>query len=213
MLPWETCAFGWLFYLENSMSIKLEGTLVVRHINGSRGGFSVGDLLTHIGSFKVKDALLDQYEEGKYQGAFLVSQIFPSSYVWQGKVITEVRANISEIFLEEAEEKAVPAGQSEPDPVSEEPVAHPVEQPSSDNAAEQPSVATAGDAEHAAPTADLGNPDAVLFGIELHTLVVAGQPVKLDPTIDRGQFRNQRDRLKELGYGFQSATQTWESRA
>lgn len=194
------------------MAIHLKGTLVVRHISGSRGGFSVGDLLSEVGNFKVKDAFLDQYEEGKYQGTFLVTQIFPTSYVWKGKVITEVRANISEIFLEEAEEKAVPAAQSEPDPVSEQPVAHPVEQPSKEIAVEHSSEATPGGSDNPAPAADPGNPDAILFGIELYALVVAGKPVKLDPTIDRGQFRNQRDRLKVLGYGFQSATQTWEPR-
>ncbi len=190
------------------MSIKLEGTLVVRHINGSRGGFSVGDLSTAIGKFKVKDAILDQYEEGEYRGAFLVTQIFPSTYVWNGRVTTEIRVNVSDIFLDEGEEKAVPAVQSEPDPVNEEQqVAHPAEQ----SLAEQTQAAIPEEVEQvAAPAADPDDPDAVLFGPEFYLIVAAGEPVKLDPTIDRGLFRNQRDRLKELGYQFQKMNQTWE---
>lgn len=195
------------------MSIKLEGTLVVRQINGKNGGFAVGDLSTAIGKFKVKDAILDQYEEGEYRGAFLVTQIFPSTYVWGGRVVTEIRVNVSEIFLEESEEKAVPAAPFEPDPVNEERVAHPVDQSSREVVDEQPAEASSGDVEGTAPVADTSDPDAALFGSELYALVVAGAPVKLDPTIDRGQFRNQRDRLKVLGYGFQSATQTWELKA
>lgn len=192
------------------MSINIDGTLVVRHINGKNGGFAVGDLSTPIGKFKVKDAILDQYEEGEYRGTFLVTQIFPSTYVWGGRVVTEIRVNVSEIFLEESEEKAVPAAPFEPDPVNEEQVAHPVDQPSREVADKQSTEAAPGDSGGAASVADTSDPDAALFGSELYALVAAGVPVKLDPTIDRGQFRQQRDRLKLLGYSFQSATQTWE---
>lgn len=195
------------------MSIKLEGTLVVRQINGKNGGFSVGDLSTAIGKFKVKDAILDQYEEGEYRGAFLVTQIFPSTYVWGGRVVTEIRVNVSEIFLEEADEKAVPAAPFEPDPVSEERVVHPVDQPSRKVVDEQPAEVTTGDADGAVTAADPSDPDVALFGTDLHPLVVAGEEIKLDPTIDRSQFRKQRDRLKVLGYEFRSASQTWFPRA
>ncbi len=192
------------------MSIRLEGTLVVRHINGKNGGFAVGDLTTAIGKFKVKDAILDQYEEGEYKGSFLVTQIFPSTYVWGGRVVTEIRVNVSDVFLDEAEEKAVPAAPFEPDPVNEEQVAHSVDQTSNpaDEQLENP-----GDTDDAIASDGIDDPDATLFGAELHALVTAGKEIKLDPTIDRGQFRKQRDRLKVLGYEFRSASQTWFPRA
>jgi hypothetical protein len=54
--------------------------------------------------------------------------------------------------------------------------------------------------------------DAVLFGDELHALLMQHAPMKLDPTVDRTQFRTQRDRLKALGYGFDPKAQTWSMR-
>lgn len=48
-----------------------------------------------------------------------------------------------------------------------------------------------------------------LFGTELVDLVWDGNEVKLDPTVDRALFRNQRDRLKELGYVFDAKSQAW----
>lgn len=178
------------------MTIKLTGTLVVKNVHGRNGHFAVGDLNTDIGKFKVKDAILDQYQEGEYRGSFIVTQIFPSSYVWGGKVVTEIRVNLAEIFLEEAEEKPIPEIQSEPDPVMVD--ASPVA-----------SGAGADGAVPVIPVVDSDDPDAGLFG-ELYDTVRAAKPVKLDPTIDRGQFRLQRDRLKELGFKFAAATQTWE---
>ena len=54
------------------------------------------------------------------------------------------------------------------------------------------------------------DPDTRLFGVELVAQVqqrAAG--IKLDPTIDRGTFRAQRDRLKEIGYKFDAQAQAW----
>jgi hypothetical protein len=48
-----------------------------------------------------------------------------------------------------------------------------------------------------------------LFGDELMQLLDKREPIKLDPTVDRISFRAQRDRLKELGYGFDAKSQTW----
>lgn len=64
------------------------------------------------------------------------------------------------------------------------------------------------------PTPEPGSPlevapdsdaDAALFG-EIWPL---GEKVKLDPTVDRGVFRQQRDRLKALGYTFRPLGQVW----
>ena len=41
--------------------LQVNGTLIVKKIHGAKGAFSVGDLVTEVGTFKIKDALLDQY--------------------------------------------------------------------------------------------------------------------------------------------------------
>ena len=47
------------------------------------------------------------------------------------------------------------------------------------------------------------NADQALFGL----LWPLNEVVKLDPPVDRAQFRKQRNRLKELGYRFDPMTQ------
>lgn len=199
--------------------IKIDGILNVKSINGSRGVFSVGDLTTPVGNFKVKDQILDQFSEGSYEGEFLIAQIYPASYVHFGKVVTEVRAKLAEIFLANAEEKPLteaPAPQ-EPDPIEETvstapapatsvvPSATPAEAEATDG-----SETAAASAElFAEVVSDQDKLDYALFGAELYSAVARRQTVKLDPTVERAKFREQRDRLKELGYRFNASTQAW----
>lgn len=175
------------------MSVQLHGTLSIKAVNGRTGSFCVGELATDIGSFKIKDAILDQYQPGDYEGNFIVDEIFPSSYTWRGKVWVEVRARLSAIHVDAEPEKpdteALPES-AEPDPADEH---HP----------EVPSTLAPA---QAAPAA---KPDGALFDAEMQALIDAGQPVKLDPTVDRNHFREQRDALKALGYRFDSKGQLW----
>jgi hypothetical protein len=55
--------------------------------------------------------------------------------------------------------------------------------------------------------------DLQLFGVEIHPLYVNGEDIALDPTVDREQFRRQRDRLKESGYRFHAQSQVWRRQA
>ena len=173
---------------------KLSGVLSIRTINGRNGPFNVGRLVTDLGEFSVKDTLLDQYEEGKYEGDFGLSRIYPSYYVAGGRLVVEVRATLETMALAaidalapEDVEQAV-----EPDPIEEATTAQQAG-PAGDELVE------AGDE----------NPDVRLFG-ELWPLEAK---VKLDPTVDRALFRNQKERLKGLGYRFQPLGQFWEKRA
>ena len=61
--------------------MNINGVLTIRTIQGRNGAFNVGRLITDLGEFSVKDTLLEQYEEGRYEGNFNVTQIFPSSYL------------------------------------------------------------------------------------------------------------------------------------
>ncbi|HHM5294170.1 TPA: DUF3275 family protein, partial [Pseudomonas aeruginosa] len=52
--------------------ITIPGQLAIKTIHGRNGDFNVGRLATSIGEFVVKNAELDQYREGKYDGDFAI---------------------------------------------------------------------------------------------------------------------------------------------
>jgi len=185
--------------------IRISGILNVKSIKGSRGAFSVGELTSSVGSFKVKDQILDQFSEGSYEGEFLVAHIYPASYVHYGRVITEIRAKLAEIILPEGEEKPLPEQTvpQEPDPV-EEPQAVAAAAP-----AEAPADAAVDTQAAAGALTEEEVKDLALFGAELYGAVTKRDAIKLDPTVDRIKFRAQRDRLKGLGYRFDAARQAW----
>ena len=185
--------------------IRISGILNVKSIKGSRGAFSVGELTSSVGSFKVKDQILDQFSEGSYEGEFLVAHIYPASYVHYGRVITEIRAKLAEIILPEGEEKPLPEQTvpQEPDPV-EEPQAVAAAAP-----AEAPADAAVDTQAAAGSLTEEEAKDLALFGAELYGAVTKRDAIKLDPTVDRLKFRAQRDRLKGLGYRFDAARQAW----
>jgi hypothetical protein len=185
--------------------IRISGILNVKSIKGSRGAFSVGELTSSVGSFKVKDQILDQFSEGSYEGEFLVAHIYPASYVHYGRVITEIRAKLAEIILPEGEEKPLPEQTvpQEPDPV-EEPQAV-----AAAALAEAPADAAVDTQAAAGALTEEEAKDLALFGAELYGAVTKRDAIKLDPTVDRIKFRAQRDRLKGLGYRFDAARQAW----
>lgn len=194
------------------MSITLTGVLSIKSISGARGAFSVGDLSTEIGNFRIKDALLDEFEPGQYHGRFVVGHIYPSSYTWRGKVSVEIRAKLLEVLLDEPP-ACEPADQSssfehEPDPIDEVPQAPCSEAtasqlPSVDSPTPPAAAPEAGSAEGPASNGD------ALFDDALQAIIDAGGPVKLDPTINREVFRKQRDALKALDFRFDAAAQHW----
>lgn len=172
--------------------IKLSGTLYIRAIHGRNGTFSVGRLVTEIGEFAVKDTLLDQYDEGRYEGEFGVSRIYPTNYLAGGRLVVEVRATLATMALAAIDE--LPAEQQsplpEPDPIDLEPRAE----------ATAPSVRVpVGETSVPGVSADetLDSPDSPpdqeaderLFGV----LWPLGATVKLDTTVDRARFRQQKD--------------------
>ncbi|MFT3819825.1 MAG: DUF3275 family protein [Rubrivivax sp.] len=186
---------------ERAMPVRVSGTITIQRRSGARGAFSIGDLASEIGLFEVKDALIEEFEPGKYTGEFLISWIAPDAFVWRGRVITKQRATLEAMFIDSADDRApAPSAPPEPDPIDQ---AH--------------ASKSAPPTEHAAPdlpaqvaSAQAQLPaDEQLLGAELAALVDAREPVKLDPTVDRQQFRLQRDCLKDLGYRFDARLQTW----
>jgi hypothetical protein len=189
------------------MSIRVNGTLVVKEIKGANGKFCVGDLITSLGEFKVKEPILDQFAEGRYEGEFVIERFYLSSYVWRGKSTTDIRARLMEVFLDTVDEGKVEETQSEPDPINTEPA----RAASPDAIADSPVPAVM--------VREDGNQDPLyqellkLFGVDLAALVWDSKEVKLDPTVDRAVFRVQRDRLKEMGYVFDAKSQSWLKKA
>lgn len=179
--------------------MNIDGVLSIRTIQGRNGPFNVGRLITDLGEFAVKDTLLDQYDEGRYEGNFSITQIFPASYFAGGRFVVEVRATLKNLSLDGVDELKPEdkAAASEPDPMDDQPSpAVSTEAPSSTAQLQQPSVVEAG-----------AEGDEALFGM----LWPLGTQVRLDPTVDRKRFREQRNRLKALSYTFDAIEQIWSN--
>lgn len=216
--------------------IKLSGiTLRVKKIRQGRfGDFCVADLSTDIGEFKVKDPLLDQFDDGEYTGTVWISEIFLTQYMAWGKGVTEIRARLHDLQLDGGCEREAQPESLEPDPAEESHPAHtpqprlpsPVSARSEAPApAASPVDCIAALKERLANTSRKAKPDAQapaaaqpgaaedaalmeLFG-DLWPLIQNKQPVKFDATVDRLLLRKQAARMGQLGYKFNPIEQTW----
>lgn len=180
------------------MTIKTTGTLVVRRRSGRFGAWSEAELQTPEGDFKVKDKVLDQYDEGEYAGEFLISRFFIKTHTTANRSWCDLMAVVDEFFLDRVEQGPVPPPEEPGDPAEEE--------------AQVPHAALATGETPSVPLpqpAEELDPDLHLFGEELYGFVVRQQPVRLDPSVGVVQFRQQRDQLRKLGYVFGSKTKTW----
>jgi hypothetical protein len=211
--------------------IIVTGQLTLRTIRGRNGPFNVARLATPIGEFVVKDAELEQYPEGKYDGQFVIRYIYPKAYPTGGGMRFEIRANLDGMTLSGldklSKEDARKLGTQEVDPLDEEQSQAAVATPSP-----APAVTVTVTAGKAAPvrkskdplidTTPFGvtpppaasgepdaaageNEDAALFGL----LWPLGESVRLDSTIDRRVLRTQTARLGALGYQFDFKSQQW----
>lgn len=186
--------------------ITLPGHLAIRTISGRNGDFNVGRLSTSIGEFVIKDALLDQYNEGKYRGDFAITEIRPSYYTNGGRLVVEIRAKLDSMVLDAVDnlttEEADRLSNTETDPIDEEATVA-ASPPSRRPAKTRSSQATTDDEApfgmvKTNPPASTSSEhaDAELFG----TIWPLTSSVRLDTTVDRQQLRLQCARLGELGY-------------
>ena len=192
---------------------KLRGTLVVEEIKGKRGPFCVGMLKTSIGDFKVTEKELDQFAPGSYAGEFLIEELKTKTVPWRQGTFTYIQALIAEGgFLIDQEEQLQPQSeaatpQAEPDPLDSEEEASaeaPPARPSQPLSASQPAQQRKPQSQQAEPD------DEAVFGIELYPQFAQRlSPIKLDTTVDRHLFRQQRERLRAVGYQFVSQGQHW----
>jgi len=202
--------------------ITIPGQLAIRTISGRNGDFNVGRLATSIGEFVIKDALLDQYHEGKYRGDFVIAEIRPSYYSTGGRLVVEIRAKLDSMTLDDLDhltaEETATFSSTELDPLEEERSQTPPPEPARKAKAPTPARSTpkppAGPTAEAplgmsdakpAPTTDAASGDADLFG----TVWPLGETVKLDTTVDRQRLRAQCARLGALGYSLDFRQQVW----
>ena len=197
----------------------LDGTLVVEAVNGQYGSFNVGILKTSIGEFKIKDAALDQFKAGVFEGRFTLEKIYVESKPWRNGIFTNLMVKIAVDGYQIAEENdgpaEAPSAQAEPDAI-DVPVS--TEKPTSTEPAISESVK---DEQSSIPEAeaaksenldesDATDPDEELFGIELYEIFKNRiEVIELDTTVDRVKFRMQIGRLKDVGYAFDSLNQVW----
>ncbi|OSN24773.1 hypothetical protein BV339_00312 [Pseudomonas syringae pv. actinidiae] len=197
--------------------INLPGYLAIRTINGRNGEFNVGRLSTSIGEFVIKDALLDQYHEGKYRGDFVITEIRPSYYTNGGRLVVEVRARLDSMSLDDvanlSADEAERLSNSETDPLDEEasggssstrprPAIQTTSRRSVSADSDAPFGMTRSEPEKQVTAHEA---DAELFG----TIWPIGRAVKLDTTVDRKRLRQQCVRLGELGYELDFKLQIW----
>ena len=104
--------------------ITIPGQLAIKTIHGRNGDFNVGRLATSIGEFVVKNAELDQYREGKYDGDFVIVEIRPSTYNANGRMVIEIRALLGGMTLSNIDalsrDDARRLSPQEVDPIDEE---------------------------------------------------------------------------------------------
>lgn len=194
--------------------ITLPGQLAIRTIHGRNGDFNVGRLATSIGEFVIKNAELDQYREGKYEGDFVITEIRPSTYNSSGRMVIEIRAHLGGMTLSSIDplssDEAKRLSPQEVDPIDEEaqalvPAAPVSTEAEENNQASNPLIDTTPFGSTMPDTAATENADVTLFG----SLWPLGDIVKLDATVDRRLLRQQRDRLGTMGYEFAPLSQDW----
>ena len=197
--------------------ITLAGQLAIKTIHGRNGDFNVGHLSTSIGEFVTKNAELDQYREGKYEGDFNIVEIRPSMYTTGGRMVIEMRAVLEGMTLSNIDaltrDEARRLSPQEVDPIDEE-APKPVSSASATPTVEPPPVTEPPNHEasvvEAPASSSTAQPEATAEDANLFGAVwPLGSVVKLDPTVDRRLFRQQRNRLDALGYRFDYTSQNW----
>lgn len=127
---------------QSGSPITVPGQLTLRTIRGRNGPFNVGRLVTPIGKFAVKDAELEQYPEGKYDGEFVIRYIFPKSYPVGDGMRFEIRANLDGMTLNGIDKLSRDEARSfttqEVDPLDEELGAQPASTPAKPAKASRP---------------------------------------------------------------------------
>ncbi|MCL1960557.1 MAG: DUF3275 family protein [Desulfovibrionaceae bacterium] len=193
--------------------------LRVKRIRQSRNGaFSVGELCTDFGEFKVKDPLLEQFDEGVYDVTAWIYEIGLAQYVAYGKGVTEIRARLHDIQVHAEDRRPAPDEPSEMDPLDEP------EQIRLPKAPSKPTQQAAGDGgdkrwdkfkkkpgkariDDSKPEMATQPEQASPFDEETLKAIERREPIQVDMSQDRAVLRSLIAGLKERGYRFDSLSE------
>ncbi|MEZ8088342.1 DUF3275 family protein [Vibrio sp. 1S139] len=184
--------------------VQVPGTLTIKTVSGRYGDFNVAMLDTDIGQFSVRDAVLDEYSEGTYQGTFGLQRIYPGSYQTSNRFVIETRAELNGIWLSDYKEEALPRDE----PMEEDPLAK--ERKAQQQLTEQRDVASQALASSQESQEDLVSLFGALWPLPSHI----GDIVKLTPEVGREVMGKQLAYLKrrindERVWKFEPKSQHW----
>ena len=179
------------------MSLSIPGTLQVIKRSGKNGDFSVGDLNTDIGRFRVKHAVLDEFEQGSYNGVFVITNVFnvisttSSGQIW-GNLCANLDWDLLKVMAQtDSVDETLEATAAVEETIAEMP--EPESEPT--------------------PAAPVAQSDNLVSDITvLQQMLDDGvAEIKLDNTLeDRSQFLKLRDAVKATGrYKFDPNGQKW----
>ena len=180
--------------------ISVPGKINIRSVPGRFGSFNVGTLDCSLGSFTVKDATIEEFEEGVYEGDFVIEKIKPNSYFSGGRMVIEIRAALSAIMI---------ARHALPTPAQQESLEQdPLVEDFNTNSAMADSQSPIAIPFEVNANRDVDDDKTLtkLFG----ALWPVGSVVKLDPTVGRAVLRQQCDHLKQSGYKYDAPNLTWK---
>lgn len=187
------------------MSFSIPATLNVIERAGRKGAFMVAELITDIGTFDLKHRVLEQFQEGSYQGVFIITRVYTQSVTWKNGTWTKLCADLDweALRIMAQSEEAIPStGLAVAEMVAEETASVEAETPAP---VSQPAAASV----QTAPAA-IGDDDLISDIDTLQLRISLSEPVKLDATMeDRTLFRQLRDELKTHGYRFNAVDQSW----
>ncbi len=186
--------------------VQITGTLTIKTITGRYGDFNVATLDCELGHFSVRDAMLDEYSEGTYQGTFGLKRIQAGSYQTRHRFVIETRAELSGIWLNDYKEEVVVSDE----PMEEDPLAQERKAQQQLDAQREALASQASEQKAEQRNTTL----ATLFG-ELWPLPAkVGDIVKLNPEVGRDLMRQQVQHLKhcingEKVWKFEPTAQHW----
>lgn len=196
------------------MSVIVSGVLKITARNGRNGVFNVGELKTDLATFKIKQAVLEQYEEGEYHGEFMIAQIFQSAFIYNGRSFTDLCANLVGLDILaanlaapkpldpiDAQEDTAIYGSIAQEPINEPPVLPMVHRQDS---------TVYHETDEATPHQALDEIPVVSSMDALKALIAKQTTeIRLDTTLDRSLLTQMPPLLRQRGYCFNAQTQLW----
>ena len=180
----------------------VRATLAVRVIYGVKGEFRIGTLTSPIGTFVLKNQILEQLNEGIYEGVFEIDNIHLVDYDVPGKKIIEQRASLIDMAIDGEEAGIVAADEPDPD---DEPATADKPAPS-----KKPQIVKPPITEPAVSSiAELTPGQREVLGNEVVAQIEADGEVKLDPSVGRPLLRTQTQIMRQFGYSFNARERVW----